>query len=150
MFKALIERVEDFVELRYKVRTATPPAKRSPPRRRVKLTPRQLEIALLVADGLSAKEIAARLDLSLELWKLIATTSTKRFGSEQRGVAGAMADPRRSVGALMTGLGQDKNNPGDPCENHRDKSRRYPLGRTVSQRQDHPITVGGEETPGKC
>jgi DNA-binding CsgD family transcriptional regulator len=46
----------------------------------VKLTPRQLEIALLVADGLSAKEIAARLDLSLEPWKLIATTSTKRFG----------------------------------------------------------------------
>jgi DNA-binding CsgD family transcriptional regulator len=31
---------------------------------RVKLTARQLEIALLIADGLSAKEIAARLGVS--------------------------------------------------------------------------------------
>jgi two-component system secretion response regulator SsrB len=43
---------------------ANPPAKHSSPEGRVQLTPRQLEIALLIADGLSAKEIAARLHLS--------------------------------------------------------------------------------------
>jgi two-component system, LuxR family, secretion system response regulator SsrB len=42
---------------------ANPPTKHSPPGGRV-LKPRQLEIALLMADGLSAKEIAARLHLS--------------------------------------------------------------------------------------
>ena len=42
---------------------ANPPARRSSPDERV-LKPRQREIALLLADGLSAKEIAARLHLS--------------------------------------------------------------------------------------
>ena len=45
--------------------TANPPTKHSSPDGRVQLKPRQLEIALLMADGLSAKEIAARLNLSL-------------------------------------------------------------------------------------
>ena len=38
--------------------------KHSGPGRRVHLAPRQLQIALLTADGLSAKEIAALLDIS--------------------------------------------------------------------------------------
>ena len=41
-----------------------PPPKHSSSDGRVQLTPRQLEIALLMADGSFAKEIAARLDLS--------------------------------------------------------------------------------------
>ena len=45
----------------------TPPgAKRTHPDPRVKLTKRQLEIALLVADGLSGSEIAARLDVAIK------------------------------------------------------------------------------------
>ena len=43
---------------------ANPPAKRPPPDGRVRLSERQLQIALLVADGWSTKEIAARLDLT--------------------------------------------------------------------------------------
>jgi DNA-binding NarL/FixJ family response regulator len=46
------------------IMAANPPTKHSSPDGRVQLTPRQLEIAVLVADGLSAKEIAARLHLS--------------------------------------------------------------------------------------
>jgi DNA-binding CsgD family transcriptional regulator len=42
---------------------ANPPARRSSPDGRV-LTPRQLEIALLMADGLSSGDIATRLHLS--------------------------------------------------------------------------------------
>jgi len=43
---------------------ANPRAKHSRADRRVQLKPRQLESARMVGDGLSAKEIAARLDLS--------------------------------------------------------------------------------------
>ena len=43
---------------------ADPSVNHSSPARRVRLTPRQLEIALLTADGLSANEIAARLDIA--------------------------------------------------------------------------------------
>jgi DNA-binding NarL/FixJ family response regulator len=44
--------------------TANPPTKHSSPDGRVQLSERQLQIALLVADGWSTKEIAARLDLT--------------------------------------------------------------------------------------
>jgi DNA-binding NarL/FixJ family response regulator len=44
---------------------ADPPEEDSRPDRRVKLTPQQLEIALLMADGLSTKQIAARVDVSV-------------------------------------------------------------------------------------
>jgi DNA-binding CsgD family transcriptional regulator len=43
---------------------ADPPTKQSTPDGRVQLSERQLQIALLVADGRSTKEIAARLDLT--------------------------------------------------------------------------------------
>jgi DNA-binding NarL/FixJ family response regulator len=43
---------------------ANPPGKHSSPDGRVRLSERQLQIALLVADGWSTKEIAARLDLT--------------------------------------------------------------------------------------
>jgi DNA-binding CsgD family transcriptional regulator len=43
---------------------ANPRAKHSGADRRVQLKPRQLESSRMVGDGLSAKEIAARLDLS--------------------------------------------------------------------------------------
>ena len=46
------------------IMTADPSAKPARPGRQVRLTDRQLEIALLTADGLSANEIAARLDLA--------------------------------------------------------------------------------------
>jgi DNA-binding NarL/FixJ family response regulator len=43
---------------------ANPLGKHSSPDGRVQLSERQLQIALLVADGWSTKEIAARLDLT--------------------------------------------------------------------------------------
>ena len=46
------------------IMTPDPFAKPARPGRQVRLTDRQLEIALLTADGLSANEIAARLDLA--------------------------------------------------------------------------------------
>jgi DNA-binding CsgD family transcriptional regulator len=46
------------------IMTADPSAKPARPGRQVRLTDRQLAIALLTADGLSANEIAARLDLA--------------------------------------------------------------------------------------
>jgi DNA-binding NarL/FixJ family response regulator len=49
---------------RSKGRNPSLPARHSHPDQPVKLTHRQLEIALLVADGLSTKEIAARLDVA--------------------------------------------------------------------------------------
>ena len=66
-----------------KVRKSSPAAKHSRDDRRVQLSARQLEIALLVADGLPAKEIAARLDLSprtveyhrREMYKTVGVTS---------------------------------------------------------------------------
>jgi DNA-binding NarL/FixJ family response regulator len=45
-------------------RDSSPTAIHSSPDRQVQLTKRQLEIALLVADGLSTKAIAARLDVT--------------------------------------------------------------------------------------
>jgi DNA-binding NarL/FixJ family response regulator len=39
-------------------------AKASPPDRQVRLKPRQLEIALMVADGLSTRKIASQLDVT--------------------------------------------------------------------------------------
>jgi DNA-binding NarL/FixJ family response regulator len=47
-----------------KVRSSSPSAKDSVSDRRAQLTRRQLEIALLVADGLSTGEIATRLHVS--------------------------------------------------------------------------------------
>ena len=47
-----------------KVETTSPTARHSSPKGRVQLTKRQLEIALLIADGLSTKEIADRLDVT--------------------------------------------------------------------------------------
>jgi NarL family two-component system response regulator LiaR len=47
-----------------KVRKSSPAAKHSRDDRRVHLTARQLEIALLMADGVPTREIAARIDVS--------------------------------------------------------------------------------------
>ena len=52
-----------------KVGTASPAAIHSSPEVRVQLTKRQLEIALLIADGLSTKEIADRLEVSPKTMK---------------------------------------------------------------------------------
>ena len=72
---------------------ANPRAKRSLPDGHVQLKPRQLEIALLMADGLSAKEIAARLHLSPKTLDFHRSEIRDTLGIKSTALLVAMADP---------------------------------------------------------
>ena len=62
------------------IRTASPVVKHSRRDRRVKLTARQLEIALLMADGLSSREIAARIDVTKQAVEFHRSAIHKKIG----------------------------------------------------------------------
>jgi len=85
------------------LRTPSPGAKRTHPDPRVNLTPRQLEIALLVADGWSGSEIADRLNLSPKTVEYHRRSILPSSSSEECRAAGSISHPRRAVGAIGRG-----------------------------------------------